>query len=127
MEKRDGKVGLFGLTALIVGSSIGSGIFALPATLTAGANAEGILIGSLIVGMGMLSLVSVYRNLTLRQPDIDDGIYGWSKGVFGHFGGFIGAFGHGAGDTIGNASYLVVIFSALGAFGAFSFFGEGTT
>lgn len=127
MEKRDGKVGLFGLTALIVGSSIGSGIFDLPATLTAGANAEGILIGWLIVGMGMLSLVSVYRNLTLRQPDIDDGIYGWSKGAFGHFGGFIGAFGHGAGDAIGNASYLVVIFSALGAFGAFSFFGEGTT
>lgn len=127
MKKKDGKVGLFGLTALIVGSAIGSGIFALPATLTAGANAAGILIGWAIVGIGMLSLVSVYRNLTLRQPEIDDGIYGWSKNAFGHFGGFIGAFGHGAGDAIGNASYLVVIFSALGAFGIFSFFGEGTT
>jgi arginine:ornithine antiporter/lysine permease len=126
-KNSDQKVGVFGLTALIVGSAIGSGIFALPATLTAGANAEGILIGWVIVGLGMLSLVIVYRNLTLRQPKIDDGIYGWSKNMFGHFGGFIGAYGHGAGDAIGNASYLVVIFSALGAFGIFNFFGEGTT
>lgn len=123
----DGKVGLFGLTALIVGSAIGSGIFALPATLTGGAGTLGILCGWSIVVFGMLSLVSVYRNLTLRQPEIDDGIYGWSKAGFGHIGGFIAAYGHGAGDAIGNASYLVVIFSALGAFGVFSFFGEGTT
>lgn len=65
-KENDTKVGLFGLTALIVGSSIGSGMF---------------------------SLVSVYRNLTLRQPKIDDGIYGWSKHSFGYFGGFIGAYG----------------------------------
>ncbi|TLP69819.1 amino acid permease [Pseudomonas nitroreducens] len=123
----DGKVGLFGLTSLIVGSAIGSGIFALPATLTGGAGALGILCGWAIVAFGMLSLVSVYRNLTLRQPNIDDGIYGWSKAGFGHIGGFIGAYGHGAGDAIGNASYLVVIFSALGAFGVFNYFGDGTT
>ncbi|UVE18329.1 amino acid permease [Pseudomonas sp. LS44] len=122
-----GKVGLFGLTALIVGSAIGSGIFALPATLTGGAGTLGILFGWTIVALGMLALVSVYRNLTLRQKDIDDGIYGWSKAGFGHIGGFLGAYGHGAGDAIGNASYLVVIFSALGAFGVFSYFGEGTT
>lgn len=123
----DGKVGLFALTALIVGGTIGSGIFALPATLTRGAGTLGILVGWTIVTLGMLALVSVYRNLTLRQPDIDDGIYGWSKAGFGHIGGFFSAYGHGAGDAIGNASYLVVIFSALGAYGAFSLFGNGTT
>jgi arginine:ornithine antiporter/lysine permease len=125
--KDENKVGLGGLVALIVGSSIGSGIFALPATVTAGANPAGILIGWAIVGLGMLSLVSVYSTLTLRQPKIDDGIYGWSRNAFGHLGGFIGAFGHGAGDAIGDASYLVVLFSAFGAFGAFKFFGDGTT
>ncbi|QEA31483.1 amino acid permease [Secundilactobacillus malefermentans] len=125
--KNDGKVGLGGLIALIVGSSIGSGIFALPATVTGGANPAGILIGWAIVGIGMLSLVSVYSNLTLQQSNIDDGIYGWSRNAFGHLGGFIGAFGHGAGDAIGNASYLVVLFSALGSFGIFDYFGKGTT
>ena len=123
----DSKVGLFALTALIVGGTIGSGIFALPATLTGGAGTLGIVVGWTIVTLGMLALVSVYRNLTLRQMDIDDGIYGWSKAGFGHLAGFFSAYGHGAGDAIGNASYLVVIFSALGAYGAFSYFGNGTT
>ena len=71
------KVNLGGLTALVVGGTIGSGIFALPATMTEGANPEGILIGWLIVAIGMLSLASVYRNLTLQQPNIDDGTYVW--------------------------------------------------
>jgi arginine:ornithine antiporter/lysine permease len=123
----DGKVGLFGLTALIVGGTIGSGIFALPATISGNTGSLGIIVGWMVVTFGMLALVSVYRNLTLRQTDIDDGIYGWSKAGFGHLAGFFSAYGHGAGDAIGNASYLVVIFSALGAFGAFSFFGDGIT
>jgi arginine:ornithine antiporter / lysine permease len=126
-ETSDGKVSLFALTALIVGGTIGSGVFALPATLTRGAGTLGILVGWTIVTLGMLSLVSVYRNLTLRHTDIDDGIYGWSKAGFGHLAGFFSAYGHGAGDAIGNASYLVVIFSALGAYGPFSIFGNGTT
>jgi arginine:ornithine antiporter / lysine permease len=123
----DNKVGLFALTALIVGGTIGSGIFALPATLTRGAGTLGILVGWTIVTLGMLALVSVYRNLTLRHTEIDDGIYGWSKAGFGHLAGFFSAYGHGAGDAIGNASYLVVIFSALGAYGVFDVFGNGTT
>lgn len=127
----DGTVGLFALTALIIGGTIGSGIFALPATLTGRAGSLGILVGWMMVTFGMLALVSVYRNLTLRQTDIDDGIYGWSKAGFGHLAGFFAAYGHGAGDVIGNAignaSYLVVIFSALGAYGVFSLFGDGVT
>lgn len=121
------KVGLGGLTGLVVGGTIGSGIFALPATMTAGANPEGILIGWAIVALGMFALATVYRNLTLQQPDIDDGIYGWSKHIFGNVGGFIAAYGHGAGDAIGNASYLTVLFSAFGSFAIFKFFGNGTT
>ena len=121
------KVGLGGLTALVVGGTIGSGIFALPATMTEGANPAGILLGWAIVALGMLALASVYRNLTLQQPEIDDGIYGWSKKMFGNVGGFIAAYGHGAGDAIGNASYLTVLFSAFGSFAIFKYFGNGTT
>lgn len=121
------KVGLGGLTGLIIGGTIGSGIFALPATLTAGANPAGILIGWAIVAVGMFSLAGVYRNLTLQQPNIDDGIYGWSKHLFGDLGGFIANYGHGIGDAVGDASYLTVVFSAFGGFGIFSFFGNGTT
>ena len=49
------KVGLGGLTALVVGGTIGSGIFALPATVTAGANPEAIFIDGDIVESGMYS------------------------------------------------------------------------
>lgn len=111
------KVGLGGLTGLIIGGTIGSGIFALPATLTTGANPEGILIGWAIVAVGMFSLAGVYRNLTLQQPNIDDGIYGWSKHLFGDLCGFIANYGHGIGDAVGDASYLTVLFSAFGGFG----------
>lgn len=82
-ETLKNKVGIGGLIALIIGGTIGSGIFALPSTMTKGANPEGILIGWAIVAVGMFALAGVYRNLTLQQPDIDDGIYGWAKGMFG--------------------------------------------
>lgn len=126
-EALKNKVGIGGLIALIVGGTIGSGIFALPSTMTKGANPEGILIGWAIVAVGMFALAGVYRNLTLQQPDIDDGIYGWAKGMFGDLGGFFANYGHGIGDAVGDTSYLVVIFSALGSFSIFSFFGSGTT
>lgn len=121
------KVNLGGLTGLVIGGTIGSGIFALPSTMTTGANPKAIIIGWTIVAIGMFSLANVYRNLTLQQPEIDDGIYGWSKRMFGNVGGFIAAYGHGAGDAIGNASYLTVLFSAFGSFAIFKFFGNGTT
>lgn len=121
------RVGLSGLIALIVGGTIGSGIFALPATLTAAANPAAILLGWVVVATGMVALAGVYRDLTLNQPEIDDGIYGWSKAIGGHMGGFIASYGHGMGDAVGNASYLTVIFSALGSFDALKFFGTGTS
>lgn len=43
-DVEDNKVGLFDLVALIVGGTIGSGIFALPASVTRGAGTLGILI-----------------------------------------------------------------------------------
>ena len=126
-EKLKNKVGAGALTALVVGGTIGSGIFGLPSTMTKNGNPKAIIIGWIIVGIGMFALAGVYRDLTMQQPEIDDGIYGWAKGIFGDLGGFFANYGHGVGDAVGDTSYLVVIFSALGAFGVFGFFGDGTT
>lgn len=41
------------------------------------------------------------------------------SGIFGDLGGFFANYGHDVGDAMGDTSYLVVIFSALGAFGVF--------
>lgn len=56
-----------------------------PSVITGGAGTLGILISWKIVTAGMLVLVSVYRHVTLRQTDIVEGIYGWSKAGFRYF------------------------------------------
>src|SRR5690242_9087985 len=62
------------LTALVIGSMIGSGIFSLPQNMAASAGAGAILIGWLITGVGMLSLALVYQTLSSRQPTLDNGV-----------------------------------------------------
>lgn len=50
------KIGLISLTALVLSSMIGSGIFSLPQNMAAVAGAEAITIGWLITGVGIIFL-----------------------------------------------------------------------
>lgn len=61
-------LGLPALTALVIGSTIDSGIFSLPQNMSAGAGAAAVGIGWLITGAGMLALALVYQSLARRQP-----------------------------------------------------------
>ncbi|VEI46554.1 putative arginine/ornithine antiporter [Actinobacillus equuli] len=49
-----GKIGLFSLTALVLSSMIGSGIFSLPQNMAEVAGAQALLIGWLITGIGII-------------------------------------------------------------------------
>ena len=49
------------LTALVIGSMIGSGVFSLPQNMASGAGAGAVLLGWLITGVGMLMLAFVYQ------------------------------------------------------------------
>lgn len=51
-----GKIGLFSLTALVLSSMIGSGIFSLPQNMAEVAGAEALLSGWLITGIGIIFL-----------------------------------------------------------------------
>jgi arginine:ornithine antiporter/lysine permease len=126
-DSSDIKLGVGALTLLVVGSMIGSGIFSLPQTLSSASGPAGILVGWGISIFGMLMMVLVFRNLSRRRRDIGDGIYGYARIGFGHYMGFNAAWGHGVADAVGNGAYLVIIFSALGAFRPLAFFGEGNT
>lgn len=126
-DSGDIKLGVGALTLLVVGSMIGSGIFSLPQILSSASGPAGILIGWSISIIGMLMMVLVFRNLSRRRRDIDDGIYGYARVGFGPYMGFNAAWGHGVADAVGNGAYLVIIFSALGAFRPLAFFGEGNT
>ncbi|MFM0055323.1 arginine-ornithine antiporter [Paraburkholderia phytofirmans] len=113
------------LTALVIGSMIGSGVFSLPQNMASGASAAAILIGWLITGVGMLMLAFVYQTLTTRKPELDNGIYAYAKAGAGDFVGFNSAWGYWVSAWIGNVGYLVIVFGTLGYF--FPVFGDGNT
>jgi arginine:ornithine antiporter/lysine permease len=122
---RTRKLGLGALTAVVIGSMIGSGVFSLPQNMAAGAGPLAIIIGWGITGIGILALALVYQGLSLRRPDLDAGPYAYARAGFGPFVGFNSAWGYWLSAWLGNVSYAVVMFSALSYF--FPAFGEGNT
>ena len=119
------KLSLGQLTALVVGSMIGAGIFSLPATFGRATGGFGAIIAWCIAGGGMLMLAFVFQTLAQRKPDLDSGVFIYAKAGFGNYLGFASALGFWAGTCIGNVSYFVLIKSTLGAF--FPVFGDGNT
>ncbi|MGH6761166.1 MAG: basic amino acid/polyamine antiporter [Phyllobacterium sp.] len=119
------KLSLFALTAMVVGSMVGSGIFSLPRTFGGATGPFGALIAWSIAAGGMYTLARVFQSLAERKPDLDAGVYAYAKAGFGDYPGFLSAFGYWIGSCIGNVSYWVLIKSTLGAF--FPIFGDGNT
>lgn len=117
------KLGFAQLAALIVGSMIGGGAFNLPSDMARGAGTGAIIIGWIITGIGMVSLAFVYQSLANRKPELTGGVYSYAKAGFGEYIGFNSAWGYWLSAWIGNVSYSVLLFGALGYF--FPIFGEG--
>ena len=113
------------LVALVVGSILGSGIFGLPQNMAVAAGAGAIVIGWTISGIGMLMLARVYQMLSLRKPDLDNGVYAYARALSGEYVGFNSAWGYWVSAWIGNVGYLVAAFGALGYF--YPAFGDGNT
>jgi arginine:ornithine antiporter/lysine permease len=103
------KVSLPTLTAMVVGSMIGSGVFLLPRRFSVEAGVAGALIAWTIAGAGMLMLAFVFQRLATRKPELDAGIYAYAKAGFGDYVGFNSAFGFWASACAGNTSYWVLI------------------
>lgn len=120
-----GKLSVGLLTALVIGSMVGSGVFSLPQNMASGAGGMAIMIGWLITGIGMLALAFVFQGLATRKPELDAGPYAYALAGFGEFVGFNSAWGYWLSAWIGNVSYLVILFSALAYF--FPAFGDGNT
>jgi arginine:ornithine antiporter/lysine permease len=114
LPKRGVGLGLAALTALVVGSMIGSGIFALPSQMAASAAPGPLLIGWGITGLGMLMLAFVFQTLVNRKPEVDGGVYGYARAGFGNYVGFSSAWGYWVSAWVGNVGYLVLLSSTLG-------------
>lgn len=113
------------LTAMVVGSMVGAGIFSLPRTFASATGPLGAIIAWAIAGTGMYMLARVFQALAERKPDLDAGVYAYARAGFGDYPGFLSAFGYWISSCIGNVSYWVLIKSTLGAF--FPVFGDGNT
>jgi arginine:ornithine antiporter / lysine permease len=72
------KLTLLPLTALVLGSMIGGGVFNLPSDMSRGASPGAILLGWLITGIGMLMLAFVYQSLAVRKPNLNAGPYAYA-------------------------------------------------
>ena len=120
------RLGLVALTALVIGSMVGAGIFSIPQNMAAGPSAPGaLLIGWAITGVGMLALALTFQYLGHHAKNPRAGLHGYARDGFGPLPGFLSAWGYWISAWLGNLAYLVLIFATLGMF--IPAIGDGTT
>lgn len=108
-------ISLVGLIALVISSSIGSGVFALSVDISAAAAPGPALIAWLITGIGFMGLATTFGRLSLVRPDLD-GIVAYAKEGFGPFVGFVSGWGYWLSIWIGNVAFGVMLATAVGYF-----------
>ncbi|WP_268945273.1 basic amino acid/polyamine antiporter [Pasteurella multocida] len=109
-------MGLLSLTALVLSSMIGSGIFSLPQNMAEVAGAQALVIGWIITGIGIIFLGLSFFFISRLRPELDGGIYTYAREGFGDLVGFLSAWGYWLCATIGSVGYLVVAFEGIGLF-----------
>jgi len=123
-QPTQGDLGFGKLIAMIIGSTIGAGIFTTIGDMAAnGANTGAVLIGWGIAGIGMLALSLCFFGLNKVRPDLTNGVYSYAKEGFGEYVGFNSAWGYWLSALLCNVSYTTLLFGSIGYF--FPVFGEG--
>ena len=108
-------IGFMSLTAMVVTSSIGAGVFALTTDLAKAASPGPALIAWLIVGLGIMALALSMMNLVAKRPDIE-GVFAYAEEGFGEYAGFISGWGYWLSSWMGNVAFATVMMSAIGYF-----------
>ncbi|CDH04492.1 putative arginine:ornithine antiporter (APC family) [Xenorhabdus bovienii str. kraussei Quebec] len=124
------KLGLTSLTALVLSSMVGAGVFSLPQNMAQVGSPAALMIGWGITGVGILFLATSLLLLSRLRPDLDSGIFTYAREGFGELVGFCSAWGYWFCAIIANVSYLVIVFAALSFFTDTEhsvIFGDGNT
>ncbi|MFJ4670701.1 amino acid permease [Kitasatospora purpeofusca] len=100
----DTRFGLPAATALVVGSIIGTGVFALPSALAPYGPIA--LVAFVAVTVGALALALVFGRLSERVPG-SGGPYVYAREAFGEFAGFLTAWSYWITAWAGNAAIVV--------------------
>ena len=112
----DKKLSLTALTALVLSSMVGAGVFSIPQNMAEVASPAALIIGWSITGVGILFLAFALLLLSRLRPDLDGGIFTYAKDGFGELIGFCSAWGYWLCAVIANVSYLVIVFAAFSFF-----------
>ncbi|KHO29793.1 amino acid permease [Corynebacterium minutissimum] len=111
---RTHSVTLWTLVALIIGSTVGAGIFSLPQNIASVAGPGAMLLGWLIAGIGMLSVAFVFQILAHRKPHLDSGVYSYVRAGLGDFIGFTSGWGYWLGSVMAQVGYATLFFNTIG-------------
>lgn len=116
------KLGLWLLTALVVGNMVGSGIFMLPRSLAEAASPLGVILAWLLTGAGVLMTALVFGNLAIRKPELNGGPQIYAKELFPKgsnaaiLSGFMSSWGYWIGNFAGNVAIITTLTSYLSTF-----------
>ncbi len=80
-------LGLTSATGLVVGSIIGTGVFAMPGVLAKAGTSSLLVLGVIAVGATLLGVL--FGQLTKRVPNSDGGLYAYARHEFGDFAGYL--------------------------------------
>ncbi|PKV83149.1 APC family permease [Streptomyces sp. TLI_146] len=97
-------LGLPAASALVIGSIIGTGVFALPSALAAYGPIS--LVAFVAVTLGALALAATFGSLSKRVP-ASGGPYVYAREAFGEFAGFLNAWSYWITAWAGNAAIVV--------------------
>ena len=107
-------VPLWTLVAIIIGSTVGAGVFSLPQNIASVAGPGAMFIGWVVSGVGMLSIAFVFHILARRKPHLDSGVYAYVRAGLGDFIGFASGWGYWLGSVIAQVGYATLFFSTVG-------------
>ena len=80
-------LGLTSATGLVIGSIIGTGVFAMPAVLAGAGTSSLLTLG--VIALGATLLAIMFGQLTKRVPNSDGGLYAYARHEFGDFAGYL--------------------------------------
>lgn len=111
-----GKLGFWGLTALVFGLMVGTGIYNLPQNMAAAAAPGSVALAWLITAGGILPLVIAFKWLSDHYPQYNAGLYQYAQAGFGNYTGFNIAWGYWLCTAFSNVAYGVMLNDSCGAF-----------
>lgn len=111
-----GKLGFWGLTALVFGLMVGVGIYNLPQNMASVASPGAVFVAWIVTALGILPLVMAFKWLSSHYPQYNAGIYQYAQAEFGNYAGFNIAWGYWLCTAFSNVAYGVMLNDSFGAF-----------